>query len=177
MVSKIRELCKQNKTSIAALERQLGFGNGVIGRWDKSAPNYDRLCAVADALGVSVSELTDSESKKNTAVPQDDGNNVRIDYQAGRIRSAHPVAILAAQYSVPSAVMQSIAECDLIHAQALCIGLSDPTPEELKKIAQVFRVSLDDLSQGWVSLSTNQGVHDDIVLRRSYRFPEQERSE
>lgn len=64
MVSKIRELCKKNKTSIAALERQLGFGNGVIGRWDKSVPNYDRLCAVADALGVTVSELTGDEGAK-----------------------------------------------------------------------------------------------------------------
>lgn len=73
MVSKIRELCKQNKTSIAALERQLGFGNGVIGRWDKSVPNYDRLCAVANALGVSVAELTGetdaSSAKKLPATP------------------------------------------------------------------------------------------------------------
>lgn len=69
LVSKVRELCKKNKTSIAALERQLGFGNGVIGRWDKSVPNYDRLCAVADALGVTVSELTGDEStKKDPAV-------------------------------------------------------------------------------------------------------------
>lgn len=121
--------------------------------------------------------LTDDPGKKNTAVPQDDGNYIRIDYQAGRIRSAHPVAILAAQYSVPSAVMQNIAGCDLTHAHALCIGLDDPTPEELEKIAQVFRVSLDDLSQGWVSLLANQGVHEDITLRKSYRFPERERSE
>lgn len=75
MVSKIRELCKKNKTSIAALERQLGFGNGVIGRWDKSVPNYDRLCAVANALGVSVSDLTneatDPEAKKDTTVSGD----------------------------------------------------------------------------------------------------------
>lgn len=69
MVSKIRELCKKNKTSIAALERQLGFGNGVIGRWDKSVPNYDRLYAVAEALGVTVSELTGAEDiKKSPAV-------------------------------------------------------------------------------------------------------------
>lgn len=75
MVSKIRELCKKNKTSIAALERQLGFGNGVIGRWDKSVPNYDRLCAVANALGVSVSDLTNEttapETKKDTTLSSD----------------------------------------------------------------------------------------------------------
>ncbi len=58
MVDKIRELCKQNGTSIFKLEKQLGFGNGVIGRWDKAVPNYERLSAVASALGVTVAELT-----------------------------------------------------------------------------------------------------------------------
>lgn len=80
MVSKIRELCKKNKTSIAALERQLGFGNGVIGRWDKSVPNYDRLYAVAEALGVTVAELTDDQSaKKDTTVSGDvDARDIEI---------------------------------------------------------------------------------------------------
>lgn len=58
MVDKIRELCKKNKTSIFKLEKQLGFGNGVIGRWDKAVPNYERLSAVANALGVTVADLT-----------------------------------------------------------------------------------------------------------------------
>jgi transcriptional regulator with XRE-family HTH domain len=66
MVKKIRELCKEKKTSIHKLEQQLGYGNGVIGRWDKSVPSYERLSAVAAALGVSVDYLTD-ESKKNPA--------------------------------------------------------------------------------------------------------------
>lgn len=58
MVNKIRELCKKNGTSIYKLEKQLGFGNGVIGRWDTSIPSYERLTAVATALGVPVTELT-----------------------------------------------------------------------------------------------------------------------
>lgn len=70
MVSKIRELCKKNKTTIAALERQLGFGNGVISRWDKSIPNYERLRAVADALGVAVSDLTDDGEGIKKDLPQ-----------------------------------------------------------------------------------------------------------
>ena len=44
--------------SINRLEKQLGFGNGVIGRWDKSVPSYERLAAVANALDVPVSYLT-----------------------------------------------------------------------------------------------------------------------
>lgn len=58
MVERIRELCKKNGTSIFKLEKQLGFGNGVIGRWDKSVPNYARLSAVAEALQTTPEYLT-----------------------------------------------------------------------------------------------------------------------
>ena len=64
MVDKIRELCKKNGTSIFKLEKQLGFGNGVIGRWDKAVPSYERLSAVASALGVTVAELTGEADEK-----------------------------------------------------------------------------------------------------------------
>lgn len=46
------------------MEQQLGFGNGVIGRWNKSKPSYDRLEKVANALGVPVSYLTGEEQKE-----------------------------------------------------------------------------------------------------------------
>ena len=58
MLDKIKALCKEKKTSISKLEKQLGFGNGVIGRWDKSVPSYERLAAVANALNVPVAYLT-----------------------------------------------------------------------------------------------------------------------
>lgn len=94
MVSKIRELCKKNKTSVAALERQLGFGNGVIGRWDKSVPNYDRLYAVAEALGVTVSELTgetDTPETKKAAPEIGDG------YTAEQLELAKKLSSLSAE--------------------------------------------------------------------------------
>ena len=61
MVDKIRELCRQNGTSIKQLEKDLGFGNGVIARWSKSKPSYERLAKVALALNVSVSDLAGEE--------------------------------------------------------------------------------------------------------------------
>jgi len=69
MVDKIRELCKKQGTSLTKLEQQLGFGNGVIGRWNKSKPSYDRLEKVANALGVTVSDLT-GEGQKNSPAPE-----------------------------------------------------------------------------------------------------------
>ena len=81
MVDKIRELCKKNGTSIFKLEKQLGFGNGIIGRWDKAVPNYERISAVASALGVTVAELTgEADEKGIKKSPSTDHSAEAIDY-------------------------------------------------------------------------------------------------
>lgn len=41
MVRKIKDLCDKNHISIAALERNVGLGNGVIARWDESSPRLE----------------------------------------------------------------------------------------------------------------------------------------
>ena len=43
IVERIRQLCARNDISIAALERQLNFGNGTIGRWSTASPTVERL--------------------------------------------------------------------------------------------------------------------------------------
>ena len=65
-VENIRALCKKRGTSLAALERSLGFGNGLIAGWEtaKSYQPYDRVSAVAAALGVSIEELTGKKSAR-----------------------------------------------------------------------------------------------------------------
>lgn len=64
IVERIRQLCSQNNISIAALERQLNFGNGTIGRWNTASPTIERLGKVADYFGVSVDYLTGREEKE-----------------------------------------------------------------------------------------------------------------
>ena len=71
MLNKIKALCKEKKTSISKLEKQLGFGNGVIGRWDKSVPSYERLAAVANALDVPVSYLTGETEDPSVGIKKD----------------------------------------------------------------------------------------------------------
>lgn len=71
MLDKIKALCKEKKTSISKLEKQLGFGNGVIGRWDKSVPSYERLAAVANALDVPVSYLTGETDDPSSGIKKD----------------------------------------------------------------------------------------------------------
>ena len=64
IVERIRQLCAQNGTTIARLERQLNFGNGTIGRWSSASPTVERLGKVADYFGVSVDYLTGREQQE-----------------------------------------------------------------------------------------------------------------
>lgn len=53
LVSRIRGKCAEQGTSIKALEREIGLGNGTISRWNTSIPSYDKIIKVADYLNVS----------------------------------------------------------------------------------------------------------------------------
>lgn len=70
-VETVRDLCKSKQTSLTKLEAQLGFSNGYIGKWAKrpSSPPHDKLVEIANALGVTVEELT-GEQKEPTPAPQ-----------------------------------------------------------------------------------------------------------
>ena len=59
--SKIAALCKERGISISKLEKEVGIGNGTIGRWDISSPTVDNLKKVADHFGVSMDELLAEE--------------------------------------------------------------------------------------------------------------------
>ena len=64
VVDKIRKLCKEQGKTLFSLEKECGFGNGVIHKWDRSSPSVAKVAVVADALGVSVSYLIDEKEKK-----------------------------------------------------------------------------------------------------------------
>lgn len=71
MVDTIRDLCKKNRTSIKALEKQLGFGNGTIRRWDDHTPGGDKVQKVAECFGVSVEYLLTGENEKPATISDD----------------------------------------------------------------------------------------------------------
>lgn len=68
LVEKIRLECKKRKMSLAALERECGFGNGSIRKWDTSPTSHERLAKVAAVLGISVSDLFE-EPTENEKIP------------------------------------------------------------------------------------------------------------
>lgn len=57
----IAKLCVKSGTSISKLEKELGLGNGTIGRWEKSSPTVENIKKVADHFGVKVDDLLSSD--------------------------------------------------------------------------------------------------------------------
>lgn len=71
----IKDLAKNHKISLSQLERELGFGNGTISSWKKSAPSSDKLEKVADYFHVSTDYLLgrkDDKNKKDIDLKSDD---------------------------------------------------------------------------------------------------------
>lgn len=71
MVERIKEKCKQKGTTMGTLEKELGFGNGTIRRWDERTPSADKVLMLANRLEVSMEWiLTGKESADLTPEEQ-----------------------------------------------------------------------------------------------------------
>lgn len=83
-VERVRDLCKEQKTSITKLEAQLDFSNGYIGKWAKrpSSPPYEKLTSIAQALGVTVEELTGEEPEQKEKPAPDEGSGLDAAFNA-----------------------------------------------------------------------------------------------
>ena len=57
ILERINQWCKENDTSIHALEQKCGIGNGCISKWDESIPRIDSLRKVSGETGIPVGEL------------------------------------------------------------------------------------------------------------------------
>lgn len=88
-VETIRALCKKKKTSLTRLEEKLGFSNGYIGKMAKrpNSPPYDKLVAIANELGVTVSDLTGGFENEKKPTAQGDGLTEKQKYAIELIKS------------------------------------------------------------------------------------------
>lgn len=72
IVERIRQVTAQKEISLAEMERDLGFSNCSIRKWDKASPSVDKVKAVAEYLDVSVDWLVEdievSKPKHTTIV-------------------------------------------------------------------------------------------------------------
>lgn len=152
----------------------IGANNQSVLNWQRGTtiPHYNTRLKIAEHFGITLAELDGDalpvlpdeappaapSAQKNTAAPKDDGITDYIDLASRRIRCAHPLSILAAQYSVPAFLMQQLIGCDFNRAEGLILGRYQPTTDELLRAAEGFSIPYDDLEQGWIPLSANPEV-------------------
>lgn len=53
----IKHLCGQKGISVWRLERDLGFSNRSVSKWNESDPGIRKVQKVADYLGVAIEDL------------------------------------------------------------------------------------------------------------------------
>lgn len=65
IVERIKKKCKEKGTSMNALEKELGFGNGSIRLWDKKEPGSQKVILVAERLDLSLDWLLTGKESGN----------------------------------------------------------------------------------------------------------------
>ena len=72
IVERIRQRCKEKKTSVSTLEKELGMGNGTIRGWNEKDPGAKKLLSVAEKLDCSISWLlTGKEETDEKLTPEE----------------------------------------------------------------------------------------------------------
>lgn len=67
LVNNIKKLCKDNNVSISTLEQDLNLSPGLISRWVKSTPAFDKILEIANYFHVSLDDLVgNTNSEKDT---------------------------------------------------------------------------------------------------------------
>lgn len=57
LVKRIEEWCKENNTSIFALEKMCGIGNATIRGWREFTPRLESLLKISRVTGIPIDEL------------------------------------------------------------------------------------------------------------------------
>lgn len=53
----VNAICEKKGITVWKLEKELGFSNGCIRKWNESEPGIRKVQKVADYLGVPIEEL------------------------------------------------------------------------------------------------------------------------
>ena len=80
IVDRIKHEIRKKGSTIAAVERDLGFGNGTIGKWDKQSPSCNNMLRLANYLSVSVDYLLTGEAYPSTAPNLNDDEQELLSY-------------------------------------------------------------------------------------------------
>lgn len=67
IVDRIKQKIKAQSTTIAAVERELGLGNGTISKWDKQSPSCNNMLKLANYLNCTIDYLLTGKEKSSTS--------------------------------------------------------------------------------------------------------------
>ena len=172
----------QKNYSAYRLSKIIGSTNQAVLNWQagKAIPHAKTRQKIADCFGITLESLDGDEfpvlpekGAEKAPAPKED-ERPYVDMDTARIWSPHPVAILAAQYKVPTSTLQQIIGCDFNMAGNIALGLEVPTDEQLRRVAAAFCVPYGDLMRGWVPLSANRDLSFGNIPRSSDRSPSPE---
>lgn len=68
---KIKELADKKGVSLAQIERDLNFSNGIISSWKNGRASQDKLAAIADYFGVSTDYLLGRKESESSTENQE----------------------------------------------------------------------------------------------------------
>ena len=57
----INSICEEKGITVCKLEKELGFSNGCIRKWNKNEPGIRKVQKVADYLGIPIDKLLEKE--------------------------------------------------------------------------------------------------------------------
>ncbi len=57
LYNNVKTICKKKGTNPTKIEKDLGFSNGSICKWNESDPGISKVQKVAAYLGISIDEL------------------------------------------------------------------------------------------------------------------------
>lgn len=78
VLSRIKELCKENDISLSELADIIGVGKTTIGKWDKSAPSIDKIARVAKYFNTTTDYIIGVSDHKYNIEPTDDSGIISI---------------------------------------------------------------------------------------------------
>lgn len=67
----IRNICKKKGISVSQIETDLKWSPGLISRWSRACPSFDKVAAIVDYLGVSFESLLENDDSPPEELPAD----------------------------------------------------------------------------------------------------------
>lgn len=83
----IKKLCDEKGIKVTALEKQLGFGRGSIGKMRNTSPSADRLQAIADYFGVTLDYLQTGKAPEGYYLNEEASRMAQAMFEDANMRS------------------------------------------------------------------------------------------